>query len=212
LELNSEVDFMVKQNSKMKLRTSETHPLIINWVESPSFTGKIGITLCPGKFQPISWSGGWNRDLQTDISTIVETGSTTVITLIEDNEIRELKVPNLGKAVVDHGLKWIHLPIEDTTAPTLEWIKNLKIFQYTIVDSLNDGDSIVIHCKGGLSRAGTLCCIILSWFGINADSAVKLVRKKRSFNCINQKQQKFLQEMYHLYSNYVSDDIYLEDE
>ena len=44
------------------MRTSETHPLYINWIPVEGDKGKIGITLCPGKYQPVSSTGAWNRD------------------------------------------------------------------------------------------------------------------------------------------------------
>ena len=91
------------------LRTSETHPLIISWIKHPAFSGEIGITLCPGKYQPISWSGGWNRNLDQDISVLKSEGISTVVSLVEQVEMDFLRVPNLGQAIIQQGID-ISLP------------------------------------------------------------------------------------------------------
>ena len=57
----------------MKARTSETHPLQIAAVE-PSVGGSIGMTICPGKRDPIAMSGPWERDLLTDLKAISNKG------------------------------------------------------------------------------------------------------------------------------------------
>ena len=68
---------------QVDLRTSESHPIAIAWISPDLFDGEIGITLCPGKYQPVSWSGGWNRNLDADILAIHEAGATKVVSLVE---------------------------------------------------------------------------------------------------------------------------------
>ena len=54
----------------MNPRTSDTHPLQIASVETPG-NGRIGMTFCPGKHDPMARTGPWARDSQTDIIAIV---------------------------------------------------------------------------------------------------------------------------------------------
>ena len=174
------------------LRTSESHPLQIDWITSDLFTGRIGITLCPGKYQPISWSGGWNRDLEADISAIEVSGATTVVSLVEDTEMERLRVQGLGKAIIERSLNWIHLPFKDTTAPDEYWVQDFDLVAPSIIASIMKGESIVVHCKGGLSRAGTVVALLLQELGIKMPTAVKMIREVRSVDCINQEQEEFL--------------------
>jgi len=174
------------------LRTSESHPLQIDWITSDLFTGRIGITLCPGKYQPISWSGGWNRDLEADISAIEDSGATTVVSLVEDTEMERLRVQGLGKAIIERSLNWIHLPFKDTTAPDEYWVQDFDLVAPSIIASIMKGESIVVHCKGGLSRAGTVVALLLQELGIKMPTAVKMIREVRSVDCINQEQEEFL--------------------
>ena len=177
---------------KWELRTSMTHPLQISWIKHPQFSGRIGLTLCPGKYQPVSWSGGWNRDLNTDIAAIVEEDVSTIISLVDQREIEVLRVPELGKVIVESGIKWCHLPFRDTTAPNKKWLEMFKQIEYDLIDSLRLGGSIVVHCKGGLSRAGTFIALLLHRFGIKMDACVSMIRTARSESCINQNQLNFL--------------------
>jgi len=182
----------VKWPIRWDLRTSETHPLQIDWITSNLFTGRIGITLCPGKYQPVSWSGGWNRNLEIDIDVIGDSGSTVVVSLVEDNEMRVLGVQGLGKAILAREMEWIHIPFEDTTAPDYKWMQGFDLVAPSILTSIKNGDSIVIHCKGGLSRAGTVVALLLCSMGMEVFSAIQLIRNVRSKNCINSIQQEFL--------------------
>ena len=182
----------VKWPIRWDLRSSETHPLQIDWITSNLFTGRIGITLCPGKYQPVSWSGGWNRNLEIDIDVIGDSGSTVVVSLVEDNEMRVLGVQGLGKAILAREMEWIHIPFEDATAPDYKWMQGFDLVAPSILTSIKNGDSIVIHCKGGLSRAGTVVALLLCSMGMEVFSAIQLIRNVRSKNCINSIQQEFL--------------------
>lgn len=174
------------------LRTSESHPLIISWICHESFEGEIGITICPGKYQPVSWSGGWNRDLDADISAINGAGASKVVTLVQDREMEILRVSRLGERVLAHNLEWIHLPFPDTTAPSPEWMKAFKLVKSDLISAIQTGEKIVVHCKGGLGRAGTVAAILLKELGLDTQEAVSLVRSKRSNDCINPTQEEFL--------------------
>ena len=182
----------IKWPIRWDLRTSMTHPLQIDWITSKKFQGKIGITLCPGKYQPVSWSGGWNRCLTTDIDVIEKTGVTTVVSLVEDYEMKVLRVLHLGDSIQERGINWIHMPFEDTTAPNSEWMEDFDSYAPSIISSVKNGDSVIVHCKGGLSRAGTFAALLLYALEIEMKDAITLIRRKRSSDCINPIQEEFL--------------------
>ena len=182
----------IKWPIRWDLRTSETHPLQIDWITNNLFAGRIGITLCPGKYQPVSWSGGWNRDLDIDISAIEDSGATLVVSLVEETEMKDLGVQGLGKAILARELEWIHIPFEDTTAPDYKWMKVFDSVAPSIRASIKNGNSIVIHCKGGLGRAGTVAALLMCSMGMDVFAALELIRDVRSRDCINYIQQEFL--------------------
>jgi len=57
-------------------RTSLTHPLQIASVSPGRGFGRIGITLCPGKYDPSAHAGAWDRDLDIDLDAIRTWGAT----------------------------------------------------------------------------------------------------------------------------------------
>ena len=181
-----------KYAANWEYRTSQTHPIRIDWITHQSFPGKIGMTICPGKYQPVSQTGGWNRDLETDVSRIALQEVATVISLVEPEEMEMLHVPSLGECIESNGMKWIHLPIQDTTAPNEEWLNQFTVSLPAIMEVIEEGEKVVVHCKGGLSRAGTTVALILYNFGIDMIDAISLIRRIRSKACINPIQYRFL--------------------
>ena len=184
---------MTKWPIKWELRTSENYPLHIDWISHVNFKGKIGLTLCPDKYQPVSWTGGWNRELNTDLDVIYRQDVSTIISLIENEEMEKLRVENIGELIVKKGMRWIHLPIEDTAAPNDTWVSEFMLVLDSLVDEIMEGKFVVIHCKGGLGRAGTCAALLLYALGLNMDWAIDLVRMRRSKDCINIDQYTFLE-------------------
>jgi len=48
-----------------------------------------------------------------------------------------------------------------------------------VVNSLISGESVFVHCKGGLGRAGTVSAWLLTHFGRTAQEAISEVREVR---------------------------------
>jgi len=71
----------------LKPKTSESDPLRIAPVSIDGVSGRIGLTLCPGKKQG-SKSGSWARDLDADLKVIQSFGAVALVTLMEDHELR----------------------------------------------------------------------------------------------------------------------------
>jgi len=115
-----------------------------------------------------------------------------VVSLVEETEMKDLRVQGLGKAILARELEWIHIPFEDTTAPDYKWMKVFDLVAPSILASIKNGDSIVIHCKGGLGRAGTVAALLLCSMGMEVIAALELIRDVRSKDCINYIQQEFL--------------------
>jgi ADP-ribosyl-[dinitrogen reductase] hydrolase len=98
-------------------RTSLTHPLRIAAVTAGSKFGRIGITFCPGKYDPHAMSGEWDRDLALDLDVVREWGAAAVVTLLESKEFTLLRVECLGEEVLRRNMLWFHLPIADVSVP-----------------------------------------------------------------------------------------------
>lgn len=170
-------------------RTSRTHPLQIGTLELSS-GGRIGITFCPGKKQPVAVTGAWDRDLVTDLRAIKAWGANHLVTLLAPWEFVELDVIGLGQHAADEGLIWHHVPILDGHAPDIcptgykpeEWFEGRwPVIFPELLAALGRSEGVVVHCKGGLGRAGTVAAMLLaaSEPGISADEAILRVRSAR---------------------------------
>ena len=163
------------------MKTSKSHPLRINSVQVDNHTGKIGITLCPGKKQKRAMTGAWDRDLETDIAAIKSSGYSALVTLMEEQELTHYSVPkaHMESITKSHGLDWFHLPIKDVDIPGPAFEQVWKTAGHQLINLLNNGQSIVVHCLGGLGRSGTIAARLLVELGIQPDEAIDRVRRAR---------------------------------
>ena len=161
------------------VRTSHTHPLQIAEVRASPSHGKIGITFCPGKHDHFAYTGAWERDLGIDLDAIATWGAKLVLTLVELAELKALKVPQLGHEIHRLGIEWRHLPIADYSVPTKTFEQQWVLQGRQIREMLRNGDDVLVHCKGGLGRAGMIAARLLVELGMDPEEAIHSVRHAR---------------------------------
>ena len=127
------------------------------------------------------------------LSTFVNLNCSIVVSLVEDNEFdqlceKEIFVRNIYK----HNLKWIHMPIADLKAPDHEFKQKWITVKTLLKNDLLRGNNIVLHCKGGIGRSGTIAALILIEHGEENANAIKCVRKKRQGAIENELQEQFV--------------------
>lgn len=177
------------------MRTSFTHPLYVNWLDLEEDAGALGMTLCPGKHQPVSSTGAWDRQLDVDVQALVDDDVHRLVSLVTNEDMHLLRVEDLPAEVESHGLAWHHLPFEDTTAPDEAWLLQAEPVYQRILSSIPEGERVVVHCMGGLSRAGTFASIYLWLRGMDMKDAIQTVRVRRSPHAINPRQEAFLHSL-----------------
>lgn len=163
-----------------RARTSLSHPLMIAEVRAGPSHGRIGITFCPGKHDRAASTGAWARDLSLDLDVIEAWGARLVLTLVEAAELAALKVPQLGQEVRRRGIDWLHLPIADYSVPTEAFEQAWEMEGPQIRQMLRSGANVLVHCKGGLGRAGMIAARLLVELGTAPDEAIRRVRAARS--------------------------------
>lgn len=161
------------------VRTSQTHPLEIAQVRAHPDYGRIGITLCPGKHDLFAETGAWKRDLVQDLDVISTWGAKLVLTLVEPFELRELKVAHLGEEIESRGMAWLHMPIVDFSVPSEDFEQQWITQGREIRTLLRAGDDVLVHCKGGLGRAGMIAARLLVELGMEPKEAIRSVRRVR---------------------------------
>jgi protein-tyrosine phosphatase len=141
--------------------------------------GRIGITFCPGKHDHFALTGAWERDLEIDLDAIAAWGAKLVLTLVEPAELTALKVPHLGHEIEKRGIAWRHLPIADYSVPSIAFEQQWATQGYEIRQMLRNGDDMLVHCKGGLGRAGMIAARLLVELGMEPEAAIQAVRYVR---------------------------------
>ena len=172
-------------------RTSATHPLRVDWLDLIALVpewanvrslSRLGMTFCPGK-QGSSLSGApWKRDLHTDFAVLGAAGVGLVVPLLEPHEYPALGIDDYNAVAESCGVMVLPLPVPDMQAP-----RDLAAVE-AVVDGicslLRVGGTVVIHCRGGHGRAGTITAAVLGRLGMNAKDAIDAVRSARHPKCV----------------------------
>lgn len=114
------------------------------------------MTLCLGKKQRNAASGNRNCNLDQDLRAIVDCGASAIVSVIEQTELDSLSVSDLGVRAEALGLDWDHLPVVDVSVPD-KCFEALWVYAgYRLRRALAEGKKILVHCRGGLGRTGTV--------------------------------------------------------
>jgi protein-tyrosine phosphatase len=176
---------MAARPTQRAVRTSLTDPLQIAEVSvqgaatTASPPGLIGITFCPGKQGDSVFGRPWQRDLAADLDVVQRWGAETVVSLIEDHEFRLLGVSALGAMVLARGMSWLHLPIPDMQPPGPRFEAEWADVRPQLRAVLHSGGRVLVHCRGGLGRAGTVAARVLIDLGHAPEDAIQRVRVVR---------------------------------
>lgn len=158
------------------MRTSLSSPLEIAAVSVPGVAGIVGLTLCPGKKDR---AGGWDRDLDTDLARIRGWGAAVLVTLVEECELGWLDVVDIGTAVARHGMAWRHLPIHDGDVPDAGFEGEWTRVGTELRSIVRSGGRVLVHCRGGLGRAGMISARLLVELGMDPGVAIVAIRRAR---------------------------------
>ncbi|NER01536.1 MAG: protein phosphatase [Okeania sp. SIO3C4] len=178
---------MIKQ-----IKNSDNDPINVDFLtpEVVNLKGKIGMTLAPGK-KNFGMHLDWNRDLNKDLLRLrLDYEIDILITLLEEHELEDIQISDLGKVAEAQGIKSIRFPIKDRSIPT-----SIDEFIYLINNILKvvtKGQTVVIHCQAGLGRTGTVAACCLVALGYSAVEAIALVRQTRQYTIETKQQENFV--------------------
>jgi len=102
-------------------------------------------------------------------------GADVIVMLTPDDEVLRLTGQNLRERYISLGFQVLYVPVANFGIPIGEG------FQQAVKATLraaNEGQTIIIHCHGGLGRTGTLAaCLAKVVFNFNGEEAIAWVRR-----------------------------------
>ena len=178
--------------------TKAGNPIRVDWVDLrkvPGFStssGRLGMTFLPGK-QGAGVAGMHRRDLGQDVRWLRQAYATdTFLLLVEDHELRTFGAANISDAMAAEGIDLIRHPITDGGVPA-----DRSALRHTLDDlraRLAGGETIVVACRGGLGRTGTVVGCLLRDGRLDGDAAIELTRASRHGTIENADQERFVND------------------
>ena len=114
-----------------------------------------------------------------DPDAIAEWGAASILGLTVPEETARLGVADLGAHLAAAELPWVNAPIDDFRAPDARFERAWPVLRDGLLRRLDAGEKVLVHCRAGLGRSGTVVAALLIAGGVAPDDAIQVVRRAR---------------------------------
>src|SRR5206468_9601834 len=147
------------------------------WVAGP-WLGRLGILSRP---RGCDW-------LPDETTAWREAGVDVVVSLLEPDEAMDLVLENEAAAAAASGVEFRPFPIPDRGVPTSR--ESVADLASEVIDALEEGKSVAVHCRQGIGRSGLIVAGVLSATGIDPVTALKTVAESRGLDVPETEEQR----------------------
>lgn len=166
--------------AQLRRRGIQTQRLRVDWLpQEHTSPGRIGLTWLPGRRDA-------GRVLSEDVAVLKDYAIDSVVCLLSAEEFARYGVEDLLQAYRAAGLNFFALPVIDGRVPHVDDMRRLIAW---IGGQMHESKRVLVHCVGGLGRAGTVGACWLSSKGMSADRAIEVVRQARSQRAVETEEQ-----------------------
>lgn len=136
------------------------------WISGP-WRGRLAVVARPR-------GGDW---LDDEVKGWRQADLDMVVSLLEPDEIAQLELIHEGDIAGSKGVRFISFPIPDRGVPASAQAA-LSLLR-TVVEALDDGKNVAIHCRQGIGRSGLIAAGVLMASGIAVEQAIQTVSAAR---------------------------------
>jgi protein-tyrosine phosphatase len=138
----------------------------IYWIPGP-WAGRLAILARPR-------GNDWLSD---EVEGWHDAGVQVVVSLLTQPETSELGLEDEGRLVDASGLRFISFPIEDYSVPSSTNALSHLVSQ--LAELLDRGETVGIHCRGGIGRSSIVAACLLLTEGQTVKTAFEQIETAR---------------------------------
>ncbi len=149
----------------------------VHWIDGIE-SGRLGI-------MPRPRGGDW---LEDEIHSLKMWGVGAVVSLLGQDEITELDIAEEKSLCEANGIAYLSFPIRDRSVPLSK--QDALAFARKLVKLLQDGMSVVIHCRQGVGRSALVAACVLVLGGVSVDEVFEKIENARGCSVPDTEEQR----------------------
>lgn len=132
---------------------------------------------CEGGFLAIMPRPSPEEWLRAEISELGKMGVTTLVSLLEVAEERQLLLSAEADIAAENGIEFVSYPIEDRAVPLdLDSYTNLV---FDLANRVLNGHGVAIHCRAGIGRSGIIAAAVMVKIGLAPETVFARISEAR---------------------------------
>ena len=130
------------------------------------------------------------------LNALKAAGAQMVVTMMTQHELVEHQADAIPALCEKLGMAWYHLPIEDGCAPEEPFAQAFALHKTALLNAVNAGVTMVIHCHGGSGRTGLMAAILMLESGYDAADIKAQIQRIRPKSLTSVVQVNYLMQQY----------------
>ena len=153
--------------------------------------GMMTISSCPGYCKE---NGSSDERQSTHLDVMHSLGVDQVVALTPDDELDRLGLAAMPQRIMDGGIAWLQVPVVNFSTPEADQLDAFMAAMAEVKSKLDQGQHILVHCRGGTGRAGKVAAVMLIHYGIAPDDAITMIRQQREGCIQTEDQEQFVRD------------------